>query len=259
MKLEDVKVVGVMGGGVMGSGITQTAILAGYKVICRDLTEKIIKRTRDTIINGRFGLKSGIERGKLTQEQMDKALTNLTLTTKVEDLKNCDVIIEAIDGGPSGELENKDTKLKVFAELDKIIKKETIFASNTSRFTIADLAAVTKRKDKFIGMHWFSPANIMRVVEIIWTADTSEETIQLIEGLCKKVGKTSVRVKDVLGDTGFVGNRVFGAVVREARKIVEEGIASAEDVDTVMVLEFNWPAGPIGIGRVVRAGWGKNK
>jgi 3-hydroxybutyryl-CoA dehydrogenase len=143
--------------------------------------------------------------------------------------------------------------------LDKIIKKETIFASNTSRFTIADLAAVTKRKDKFIGMHWFSPANIMRVVEIIWTADTSEETIQLIEGLCKKVGKTSVRVKDVLGDTGFVGNRVFGAVVREARKIVEEGIASAEDVDTVMVLEFNWPAGPIGIGRVVRAGWGKNK
>jgi 3-hydroxybutyryl-CoA dehydrogenase len=243
----------------MGGGISQTAILAGYKVICRDLTDEIIKKTRDTITNGRFGLKGGVERGKLTQEQMDKALANLTLTTKVEDLKNCDVIIEAIGGGPTGELENKDTKLKVFAELDKLIKKETVFASNTSRFTIADLAAVTKRKDKFIGMHWFSPANIMRVVEIIWTADTSKETIQLIEELCKKIGKISVRVKDVPGDTGFVGNRVFGATVREARKILEEGIATAEDIDTVMMLGFNWPAGPLGMGLGARAGWGQKK
>jgi len=142
MKLEDVESVGVMGGGFMGSGVAQTVILAGYKVICRDLTDEIIKRTRDTIINGKFGLKGGIERGKITQEQMDKALAKLTLTTKVEDLKNCDVIIEAIGGGPSGELENKDTKLKVFAELDTVVKKEAVFASNTSRFTIADLAAV---------------------------------------------------------------------------------------------------------------------
>lgn len=259
MKLEDVKSLGVMGGGFMGSGIAQTVALAGYKVICRDLTDEIIQKTRDTIINGRFGFKRGIERGKLTQEQVDKAIANLNLTTRVEDLNNCDVIIEAIGGGFGGELENKDTKLKVFAELDKLIKKDAIFASNTSRYTIADMAAVTKRKDKFIGMHWLSPANLMKVIEIIWTADNSEETIQLIEGLCKKFGKTSVRVKDVPGDTGFVGNRIFYAAGREALKIVEDGIASAEDIETVMVLGFQWPVGPLGMRQGIHADWGQKK
>ena len=256
MKIEDIKSIGVMGAGVMGAGISQTAILAGYKVICRDLTDEILARTKDTIINGRFGLKGGVERGKQTQEQMDQSLANLTLTTKVEDLKDCDLIIEAIGGGPSGQMENKDIKLKVFAELDEITKKEAIFASNTSSFTIADLAAVTKRKDRFIGMHFFSPANIMKLVEVIWTADTSEETIQLIEGLCDKLGKVHARVKDVPGDTGFIGNRVMGAARREAFKIVEEGIATAEDVNTAMMLGFNWPVGPLPLGGPsARSGW----
>jgi len=259
MKLEDVKSIGVLGGGVMGSGISQTAIVVGYKVICRDLTDEIIARTGDTIANGRFGLKGGVERGKQTQEQMDQAMANLTLTTKVEDLKDCDIVIEAIGGGPGGQMENKDIKLKVHAELDEVIKKEAVFASNTSMFTIANLAAVTKRKDKFIGMHFFSPANIMRAVEVIWTADTSEETIQLIEGLCDKLGKIHARVKDVPGDTGFIGNRVFGAARREAMKIVEEGIATGEDIDAIMMGGFNWPAGPLGMGLGARAGWGQKK
>ncbi len=259
MKLEDVKSIGVLGGGVMGSGISQTAIVAGYKVICRDLTEEILARTRDTIVSGRFGLKGGVERGKQTQEQMDQAMANLTLTTKVEDLKDCDIVIEAIGGGPGGQMENKDIKLKVHAELDETIKKEAVFASNTSTFTIADIAAVTKRKDKFIGMHFFSPANIMRAVEVIWTADTSEETIQLIEGLCDKLGKIHARVKDVPGNTGFIGNRVFGAARREAMKIIEEKIATAEDIDATMMGGFNWPAGPLGMGLGARAGWGQKK
>ena len=259
MKPEQVQSLGVLGGGFMGCGIAQTVLLAGYKVICRDLTDDIINRTRDTIINGRFGFKRGVERGKLTQEQMDKALANLTLTTKVEDLKNCDVVIEAIGNGIGDELESKDTKLKVFAELDSVIKKGAVFASNTSRFTIADLAAVTERKDKFIGMHWLSPANIMKVVEVIWTADNPEETIQLIEGLCRKFGKTSVRVKDVPGDTGFVGNRIFYAAAREALKIVEEGIASPEDIETIMVLGWQWPVGPLGMRQGIRADWGQKK
>jgi 3-hydroxybutyryl-CoA dehydrogenase len=259
MKIGDVKLIGVLGQGVMGGGITQTAILAGCKVIARDLTDEILARAKENLISGRFGLKGGVERGKITKEQMDAAVARLTQTTKVEDLKNCDVIIEAIGGGPSGEMENKDLKLRVFTELDKIVKKEAVFASNTSRFTIADLAAVTKRKDQFIGMHWFSPANIMRVVEVTWTKDTSEETIQLIEALCDKFGKTHVRVKDVPGDTGFVGNRIFGIAGREARRIVEEGICTAEGVDTIMMGGFNWPAGPIGMGMGARAGWGQKK
>lgn len=257
MKLEDVKSIGVVGAGVMGGGISQSAILAGYKVICRDLTDEILERTRDTIANGRFGIKGGVERGKQTQEEMDQAMARLTLTTKVEDLKDCDLIIEAIGGGEDGRLENKPLKLKVWAELDKLVKKEAAFASNTSVFTITDLAAATERKESFVGMHLFSPANIMKLVEVTYTADTSEETIKLIEDLSKSMGKTPVRVKDVPGDTGFIGNRVFGAARREAQKIVDEGIATAEDVDTAMMLGFNWPAGPIGMGLGARSGWKK--
>ena len=255
MKLEDIKSIGVMGAGVMGGGISQTAIVAGYKVTCRDLKDEILERTRETITSGRFGLKGGVERGKQTQEEMDAALARLTLTTKVEDLKDCDLIIEAIGGGSSVELENKPLKLRIWKEMDELVKKEAVFASNTSAFTIADLAAVVERKDRFIGMHLFSPANIMKLVEITYTADTTEETIQLIEDLSKSWGKTPVRVKDVPGDTGFIGNRVFGAARREAQKIVDEGIATAEDVDTAMMLGFNWPAGPLGMGLGARAGW----
>ncbi|MBW2060735.1 MAG: 3-hydroxyacyl-CoA dehydrogenase family protein [Deltaproteobacteria bacterium] len=256
MNLEDIKQIGILGAGVMGGGIAQSAILAGYNVIVRDLTDEICEKAKDTIINGRFGIKSGVERGKHTQEEMDQALARLTFTTKVEDLKDCDLIIEAIGGGADGAIENKDMKLKVFAELDKIVKKEAIFASNTSMFTIADLAVATERKDRFIGMHLFSPANIMKLVEVTYTPDVSEDVIKLLEDLTKSWNKTPVRVKDVPGDTGFIGNRVMFAARREALKIVEQGIATAEDVNTAMRLGFNWPAGPLPLGGPgARSGW----
>lgn len=256
MKIEDIKTIGVMGAGVMGGGISQTAILAGYNVICRDLTDEILAKAKDTMINGRFGLKGGVERGKHTQQQVDEALARLTLATKVEDLKDCDFVIEAIGGGP-GQLENKPMKIKVFGELDKIVKKEAIFASNTSYFTIADLAAATERKDRFLGVHWFSPANIMKLAEVIYTPDVKEEVIQVVEELCKRLGKTSVRVKDMPGDLGHIANRIFyRGVAAEARKVVEEGVASPQDVDTAMKLGFNWPAGPFELGAGARSGWG---
>ncbi|MBL7174204.1 MAG: 3-hydroxyacyl-CoA dehydrogenase family protein [Desulfobacteraceae bacterium] len=255
MKLEEVKTIGVLGAGVMGGGIAQSLILAGHTVIVRDLTDEICEKAKDTIINGRFGFKGGVERGKQTQEEMDQALARLTFTTKVEDLKDCDLIIEAIGGGDTGQIEDKPLKFKVFTELDKIVKKDAVFATNTSMFTIADLAEVTERKDLFVGMHLFSPANIMKLVEVTYTQDTSEETIKLIEDLSKSVDKTSVRVKDVPGDTGFIANRIFGAAAREAMTIVQEGIASAEDVDTAMMLGFRWPIGPLGMGVGARAGW----
>lgn len=256
MKLEDIKTIGILGGGVMGGGIAQTAIQADYKVIVRDLTDEILGRMKNTIISGRFGLKGGVERGKFTQQRMDVVLANLAVTTRVEDLKNCDLIIEAIGGGNPQEIENKGLKLKVFTELDQVIKKEAIFASNTSRFTIADLARVTNRKERFIGMHWFSPANIMKAVEVIYTQEVTEDVIKIIEGLCVKFGKNSARVKDVPGDTGFVGNRIMGIVRQEARKIMEEGIADAEGINTVMMGGFNWPVGPMPSGRSgARTGW----
>jgi 3-hydroxybutyryl-CoA dehydrogenase len=243
MKLDDIKLVGVLGGGLMGSAITQNIIVSGYKAICRDLTEDILKNTRSIIVDSRFGMRIGVERGKLTKEQMEKALANLTLTTRVEDMKNCDIIIETIGGGDPRQLEDKGLKLRVFAELDKLVKKECIFTTNTSVFTIADIAKAVERKDRFIGMHWFRPANILKAVELTYTADNTEEIIQIMEGFCKKLGKVPVRVKDVPGDTGFIGNRLFGVVMREARKMVEEGIASPQDIDTVMREGYGWTLG----------------
>jgi 3-hydroxybutyryl-CoA dehydrogenase len=256
MKLGDIKCIGIVGAGVMGGGIAQSAILAGYKVLVRDLTDEICEKAKNNIINGRFGIKGAVEKGKTTQEKMDKALSLLNFTTKIEDLKDCDLIIEAIGGGADGAIENKDMKFRVFKELDAILKKEAVIASNTSKYTIADLAAVTNRKDRFIGMHFFSPANIMKLVEVIYTKEVTEDVIVLSEDLSKSWGKTPVRVKDVPGDTGFIGNRVWGAARREAMKIVEEGIATPEDVNTAMELGFRWPAGPLPAKRPgARSGW----
>ena len=256
MKLNDVKCVGILGAGVMGGGIAQTAIVHGCKVIVRDLTDEINEKAKDTIIDGRFGIKGGVERGKHTQEEFDKAVSLLNFTTDVNDFKDVDFLIEAIGGGDDGAIENKPLKLKVFAEMDEIVKDEAVFASNTSMFTIADLADVTKRKDKFIGMHWFSPANIMKLVEIIHTAECTKETVQLLVDVCEAWEKIWVKVKDVPGDTGFIGNRVMGAARREAMKVVEEGIATAEDVNTTMMHGFRWPSGPLFVaGPSARSGW----
>ncbi|MFC1918722.1 3-hydroxyacyl-CoA dehydrogenase family protein [Chloroflexota bacterium] len=266
MKPEDIKCIGVIGGGIMGSGIAQTAIVAGYKVVLRDLADEILEKAKSSMVDGRFGLKGGVERGKITQEQMNQALANLTLTTKVEDLKDCDFVIEAI-GVPKGQkkdltgmgggagLEDKDLKKRVFAELDKIVKKSAILASNTSYCTISDLAEAVGRKNLFLGMHFFSPANIMKLVELIYTPDTSEEVMQVMEAVCKRLNKISIRVKDVPGDTGFVANRIFQAVRKEARKIVEEGVTSPDDVDIAVRAGFNWPAGPFELSKGARGGW----
>jgi 3-hydroxyacyl-CoA dehydrogenase len=256
MKLEDVKCVGILGAGVMGSGIAQAAILHGDKVIVRDLSDEINEKAKDTIINSRFGIKAGVERGKHTQEEMDKAVSLLNFTTSVEDLKDCDLIIEAIGGGDTGQMEDKPLKLRVFKELDEIVKKDAVFASNTSFFTIADLAEATNRKENFVGMHWFSPANIMKLVEVIYPAEASAEAVDLVEGIALKWEKITVRVKDVPGDTGFIGNRVWFAAIREAMKIVQEGIATAEDVNTTMMHGFRWPAGPLPTGGPgAKSGW----
>jgi 3-hydroxyacyl-CoA dehydrogenase len=248
MKLEDIKSVGVMGAGVMGGAIGQTLALNGYKAIIRDLNDEILTRARSVIEEGRFGLKQGVERGKITQQQLEQALVNLSYTTKVEDLKDCDLIIEAIP-------ENLELKREVWAELDKLVKKGAIFATNTSGFCIQEISQAVARRELFIGMHWFSPANIMRLIEIICTPQNSEGLIQLLEELCHKLGKETIRVKDALGTYGFVANRIFGAATREARKILEEGITSEEDINKAMALGYNWPVGPLALGRGVRAGW----
>jgi 3-hydroxybutyryl-CoA dehydrogenase len=255
MKLEDVKSIGILGAGVMGGGIAQCAIQAGKKVIVRDLSEEICDAARDVIVNSRFGFAKAVELGKMTEEGMDKALSLLNFTTKVEDLKDCDLIIEAIGGGDDGAIENKPMKLKVWAELESIVNKEAVFASNTSMFTIADLAEATERKARFVGMHLFSPANIMKLVEVTKTEDTTDEVVQLIVDLSESWGKTRVVLKDVPGDKGFILNRIMAAVRRESMKIIEEGVGTAEDINLAMTLGFRWPAGPFPQGPSARSGW----
>jgi 3-hydroxyacyl-CoA dehydrogenase len=248
MKAEDIKTVGMMGGGVMGGGIGQTLALAGHKVIIRDLTDELLEKTRDGIIGGRFGLGGGVERGKLTQAQMDAAVANLSYTTKVEGLRTVDLIIEAVP-------EDLELKRKVWAELDSLVKPGAVFATNTSGFAIQDLNKAVARKDLFIGMHWFSPANIMRLVELVHAPETSEETIKALEGVCEKAGKVSVRVKDAPGEYGFVANRIYFAAVAEARKVLEQGIASEEDINKAMVYGYNWPVGPLAMASGARRGF----
>ncbi len=248
MKLEDIKTIGVVGGGVMGTGISQCIIGAGYKVIVRDLKDEILAKMKNTITDGRFGMKGTVKLGKMTQEQMEKAITNLSTTTKVEDLKDCDLIIEAIGGSNEDELENKPMKLKVYAELDGVIKKEAIFGSNTTSFTIAGLAAATNRKDRFIGTHFFSPAQIMKAVEVICTQDVREDVVQTIIEFVRKIGKLPCRMKDMPGDKSFASNHVVAAARAEARRLVDEGIVTAEDLNTVMMNGWGWPVGPLPTG-----------
>ncbi len=248
MKADDIELIGVLGGGVMGGGIAQSCVVGGFTVRLRDLTDELLEKTRNTMVEGRFGLRGSVERQKLTQQQVDEALGRLSFTTDVEELRDADLIIEAIP-------EDLELKKKVFAELDTLIKPDAVFATNTSGFAISDLNKAVARKDRFIGMHWFSPAFIMRLVELIYAPETSEETITLLEEIGAKVGKETIRVKDAPGKYGFVANRVYFAAVAEARKVMEEGIASADDINKAMRFGFNWPTGPLEMAAGARKGW----
>jgi len=242
--------IGIIGGGVMGSGIGQALAVGGAKVTIRDVNDEMIAKSRSTIVEGRYGLDRGIERGKTTQEEADAALSRLSWTTDVADLAAVDLIIEAVP-------EQLDLKKKVFAELDGTVKAEAIFASNTSGLAISDInkSVAEARRPQFVGMHFFSPAPVMQLVEIIHAPETAEETITAIEDLCSRAGKATVRVKDAPGQYGFIANRIYFAAVREAQQVLKEGIASPEDINKAMVYGFKWPVGPLAMIEGATKGW----
>ena len=221
MKLEEVRKVGQLGGGVMGGGIAQVLAIAGYPVLIRDINDEVIDATRESVFDGKWGIKRAVELGKLKFDDAIAAMTRITFTTKLEELADCDVIIEAIP-------ERLELKQEVFKELDRIVKPAAIFASNTSGFCIADLARdlPDSRKERFAGMHFSNPVPTMRMCEVVYTPETSEETIATIKGLAEASGKAVSMVKDAPGTYGFLLNRIFGAARREAVAIVEAGIAS---------------------------------
>ena len=243
MKVEEIKRVAIIGFGTMGSGIAQVVAQAGYEVIARDVTDDLLKRGLEIIKSGPFGLEKAVERGKITREQAEAALSRIKVTTDLASaVKEADFIIEAV-------FENLELKKKVFREVDELAPRHAIIVSNTSTLSITALASATTRPDKVAGMHFFNPAPVMRLVEVIRGLQTSDETIEVVKGLAQKLGKTPVIVnKDV---PGFVANRIGLPAMLEAIRLYEEGVAPAQDIDNAMKLGYNWPMGPLELADLV--------
>jgi 3-hydroxybutyryl-CoA dehydrogenase len=228
----DIRKVGVVGAGTMGNGITQVFASSGFDVVMRDVGEAQLERGMGTI---RKSLGKFVEKGKLSSEESDAAVGRITTTTNLAGMKECDLVVEAI-------FENFDAKAAAFSELDALLRPEAILASNTSSIDITRLAAATKRADRFIGMHFFNPVPLMSLVEVIRGLATSDETYGAVRDLAMKLGKTPVEVRDY---PGFVSNRVLMPMINEAVFALFEGVASKEDIDTVMKLGMNHPMGPL--------------
>ena len=233
-----IKKIGVIGAGQMGHGITLVAAKAGFDVTLRDIKDEFVQKGLNNI--NRF-LDKSIEKGKMTSDDKKKILSHIKGTTKLEDLKDVDLIIEAI-------FENIEIKKELFKNLDKICKKEALFASNTSTIPITDLASVTSRPDHFIGMHFMNPVPLMKLVEVIRGIRTDNATTKTIKELAEKMGKIPVEVND---GPGFVSNRVLIPMINEAVYCLMDGTGTAEAIDNIMKLGMNHPMGPLALADLI--------
>jgi len=234
----NIKKIGVIGAGQMGHGIALVAAQAGFDVILQDIKDEYVKKGINRI--EKF-LDKSIEKGKITENEKKNILSKISGTTDLKKLKDVDLIIEAI-------FENISVKKDLFRELDKICKKETVFASNTSTIPITDLASVTKRDDQFIGMHFMNPVPLMQLVEVIRGLKTSDKTAMLIKDIAGKMGKKPVEVND---GPGFVSNRVLIPMINEAIFCLMDGTGTAEAIDDVMKLGMNHPMGPLALADLI--------
>lgn len=222
----------VVGAGTMGAGIVQTFANFGHEVIMCDIKEEFVDKGYNGINKSLTKL---VEKGKLDGAKKDEIMARISKTTKVEDASESDLIVEAI-------VENMQIKRELFAKLDAICSDKTILATNTSSLSVTEIAAATKRPDKVIGMHFFNPAPVMKLVEIIRGIATTNETFNKIDEISKSIGKDPVEVKEA---PGFVVNRILIPMINEAVAILAEGIASASDIDKAMKLGANHPMGPL--------------
>lgn len=222
MKLEDIKKIGVAGGGTMGSGIAQIFAQNGYEVVVTDIADKYLDNTKRIIL---LNQKTLMNEGLLTEEQAKESLKHINYSTDKNVFSDADMIVEAI-------IEKMDIKQDYWKEVEAIAREDCIFATNTSGLSINGICTKVENKGRFIGMHWWNPPHIIPLIELVKADETTEETVQLLKDLVAKIGKESVVVlKDV---NGFIGNRIQFAVYREALKIVQDGVATVEDVDKAM-------------------------
>lgn len=229
---KEIKKIGIVGFGQMGSGIGQVSAAAGYEVRALEVSEEVFKRGLGYITKS---LDKAIERGKADQALKDKVLGNISQAKDFADLADCDLVCEAV-------IEDLAVKKEVYTQLDKVCKAETIFASNTSSLSISDMAAVTKRTDRFVGLHFFNPVPIMKLCEVVKTIDTSEETYKSAFDFAASVGKTCVTAKD---SPGFIANVLLVPYLLDAIRQLEHGLATKEDIDNAMVFGCGHPMGPL--------------
>ena len=227
----EIKKVGVLGCGLMGAGIAQTAASAGFETTVREVSEEFLQK-------GFAGIEKSLERfaakGTITAEDQKATRDRLSGTTSFDDLADCDIIIEAV-------IENVDEKKKMYAALDGIVKKDAIFASNTSSISITELLTSTKRPERFIGLHFFNPVPLMKLVEVARTIATASDVYDTAYEFAKKLGKVPVRTSD---KTGFIVNRLLVPYLLDAIRAYEEGVGSIDDIDNAMKLGCGYPMGP---------------
>lgn len=234
----EIKQVGVVGCGQMGSGITQVSAQSGYQVIVSEINEELLNKGLTSINSS---LTKSVEKERISQQDKDSTLARIKGTTDMNAFSKCDLVIEAA-------IENLDLKKKIFAELDKICPKHAILATNTSCLSIIDMAIVTTRPDKVLGLHFFNPPTAMKLLEVVKTIVTSDETIEIGKNFGKSLGKTTIVAKDA---PAFIVNRLMVPQVLNAIRMLEAGVATKEDIDTGVTLGLNHPLGPLGLADFV--------
>ena len=234
----EVKSVAVIGAGTMGNGIAQVIAASGTAVIMTDINDAGVKRGLDAIDKS---LQRLVSKQKLNAQDKDALISRIRTTTRLDDIADCDVVVEAAT-------ENLELKLKIFADLDRIAKPVAILASNTSSISLTRIAGSTRRPSQVIGMHFFNPVPVMPLVELIRALQTSDDTYLTIRTLTEKLGKSPVEVKN---SPGFVGNRILLPMLNEAAWCLHEGLATAEDIDSVMKLGMGHPMGPLALADLI--------
>jgi len=229
----EIKKIAVIGAGIMGNGIAQVCAQSGFQVSMRDIDQKCLDKGMKKIEKN---LSKAVAKEKMSQEDMDKIMGNLTPVLYLKEaVDGADLVIEAAT-------ENIDIKKAIFKEIDEICPPETLFASNTTAKSIAEMGAVTKRADRFIGMHFFNPPPLMKLIEVIRSLATSDETADAIDEMAKKLGKKAVIINEA---PGFIVTRIFAVLINEAFFTLQEGVASPAEIDEAMQLGVNLPAGPL--------------
>jgi 3-hydroxybutyryl-CoA dehydrogenase len=234
----EIKRVGVVGCGLMGSGISQVCAQSGYQVVVSEINDELLNKGLASIS---LFLTRNVKKGRVSQTEKDATLARIRGTTNIKDFGDCDLIIEAV-------IESMDMKKKIFAELDKICSKDAILASNTSCLSIIDMATVTTRPEKVLGMHFFNPVPSMKLLEIVKTIATSDETLEIAKEFGKSIGKTTIVAPDT---PGFIVNRLLLPFMLGAFRMLETGGATKEDIDTGVRLGLGHPMGPLALADLI--------